>query len=131
MNIQAKVALDKEKHPERFCKQNRCLWRVLVCHPMTREMVPAKGCQSGWCPRHTRAEQPVVPAPATERRERTQVERKVDSMLDEVSFLLWGCPFDVLDPVRADAVIAEASMRFDVNLVEQGDLARKAARENV
>jgi hypothetical protein len=52
MNIQAKVALDKEKHPERFCKVSRCLWRVLVCHPMTREMVPALNCEGGYCPRH-------------------------------------------------------------------------------
>jgi hypothetical protein len=52
MNIQAKVALDKEKHSERFCKANRCLWRVLVCHPMTREMVPAPNCKDGYCPRH-------------------------------------------------------------------------------
>lgn len=52
MNIQAKVAIDKVKNPERFCPVYRCLWRTLVCHPMTREMVPAKNCQKGYCPRH-------------------------------------------------------------------------------
>jgi hypothetical protein len=52
MNIQAKVAQDKEKHPERFCRVSRCLWKVLVCDPMTREMATAKGCEGGYCPRH-------------------------------------------------------------------------------
>jgi hypothetical protein len=32
----AKVALDKEKHPERFCPVKRCLWRT----------------GGGFCPRH-------------------------------------------------------------------------------
>lgn len=52
MNIQAKIAVDKEKHPERFCKADRCLWRVLVCDRWTREMVPALDCVDGLCPRH-------------------------------------------------------------------------------
>ncbi len=52
MNIQAKVALDKVKHPERFCKMPRCLWRISICHPMTREMITAPNCHDGWCPRH-------------------------------------------------------------------------------
>jgi hypothetical protein len=52
MNIQAKVARDKEKHPERFCKHARCLWRVLICDRMTREMVSAPNCKAGYCPRH-------------------------------------------------------------------------------
>jgi hypothetical protein len=52
MNIQAKVALDKEKHPEHFCKVWRCLWRTMGCHPMTREMVIKEGCENGYCPRH-------------------------------------------------------------------------------
>jgi hypothetical protein len=60
MNIQAKVALDKVDHPEFFCKVNRCLWRVMVCDRMTRQMVPAKNCTNGYCPRHT----PHVPAVA-------------------------------------------------------------------
>jgi hypothetical protein len=36
MNIQAKVALDKERHPERYCPARRCLWRT----------------GGGHCPRH-------------------------------------------------------------------------------
>jgi hypothetical protein len=52
MNIQAKVALDKEKRPEDFCKVRRCLWRTRRCDPMTREMVPSPNCENGYCPRH-------------------------------------------------------------------------------
>lgn len=40
MNIQAKVALDKQKHPERFCPTPRCLWRTDGSH----------------CPRHAKRE---------------------------------------------------------------------------
>jgi len=36
MNVQAKVALDKQKRPERFCPHQRCLWRT----------------NGGYCPRH-------------------------------------------------------------------------------
>jgi hypothetical protein len=28
MNIQAKVAIDKARHPERYCPERRCLWRT-------------------------------------------------------------------------------------------------------
>jgi hypothetical protein len=59
MNVQAKVALDKQKHPERFCKVDRCLWRVLVfprpgidAVAETRVRIPAPGCDGGYCPRH-------------------------------------------------------------------------------
>jgi hypothetical protein len=52
MDIQAKVAIDKEKHPERFCAHPRCLWRVMKCDPMTRQMVPAPNCEGRHCPRH-------------------------------------------------------------------------------
>jgi hypothetical protein len=52
MNIQAKVAIDKQKHPERFCPVHRCLWRTAVCDPMTRQMKPAENCVGGHCPRH-------------------------------------------------------------------------------
>lgn len=52
MNVQAKVAIAKQKHPEFYCPHPRCLWRVMVCHPMTREMVPARNCENGRCPRH-------------------------------------------------------------------------------
>lgn len=30
MNIQAKVAIEKQAHPERFCKHPRCLWRIVT-----------------------------------------------------------------------------------------------------
>jgi hypothetical protein len=32
----AKVAQDRQKHPERYCPANRCLWRT----------------NGGYCPRH-------------------------------------------------------------------------------
>jgi hypothetical protein len=35
-NIQAKVALDKEANPSRYCPVRRCLWRT----------------EGGYCPRH-------------------------------------------------------------------------------
>jgi hypothetical protein len=56
MNIQAKVALDKEKYPERYCKTSRCLWRVVFYDPTTRELIPAKDCKDGYCPRHKKGE---------------------------------------------------------------------------
>lgn len=121
MNIQAKVALDKEKHPERFCKQYRCLWRTMVCHPTTREMVPASGCADGWCPRH----KPVVA------KVKTEAEATVDAMLRDIAYLLYGCEFDVLDSKRADACINEASSRFTEAQLEAGDNARKAAKESL
>ena len=30
MRIAAKVRLEKEAHPERFCRDARCLWRVVT-----------------------------------------------------------------------------------------------------
>jgi len=65
MNIQAKVAIDKQKHPERFCPVRRCLWRTAVCDPMTRQMKPAENCVGGYCPRH-RSVQSVSDAHAVE-----------------------------------------------------------------
>jgi hypothetical protein len=52
MNIQAKVALDKQRHPERFCAVARCLWRVTSRNPMTGERTPNADCPGGYCPRH-------------------------------------------------------------------------------
>lgn len=52
MNIQAKVALDKEKHPERFCKETRCLWRVVKLDHATQTYHPLANCPGGRCPRH-------------------------------------------------------------------------------
>jgi hypothetical protein len=48
MNIQAKVAIDKEKHPERFCPARRCLWRTAKLNHATGERE-----DGGYCPRHT------------------------------------------------------------------------------
>jgi len=52
VNIQAKVALDKEKHPERFCKEPRCLWRVVQLDHVTQSFHPLPDCPGGRCPRH-------------------------------------------------------------------------------
>jgi len=62
MNIQAKVALDKEKHPDRYCPVNRCLWRTVQLKTVGTEMrdgVNVKmeyeskaDCPGGYCPRH-------------------------------------------------------------------------------
>jgi hypothetical protein len=51
-NTQANVALAKEKHPEYYCRVARCLWRTMICDPMTRQMKPAENCVDGYCPRH-------------------------------------------------------------------------------
>jgi hypothetical protein len=37
--VAAKVAANKEKHPERYCRAPKCLWRT----------------GGGYCPRHTPA----------------------------------------------------------------------------
>lgn len=52
MNIQAKIAIDKEKHPERFCKAKRCLWRVVKLDHATQTYTPLENCPGGYCPRH-------------------------------------------------------------------------------
>jgi hypothetical protein len=51
-NTQAKVAIEKSEHPERFCPERRCLWR-------TAKLNHAKGQREGggYCPRHKPAEQ--------------------------------------------------------------------------
>jgi hypothetical protein len=52
MSTAAKVAIQKRKHPDYYCPVPRCLWRTMVCDLMTRKMVPAPNCESGYCPRH-------------------------------------------------------------------------------
>jgi hypothetical protein len=47
MNIQAKVAIDKQKHPERFCPAPRCLWKTTKLNHATQ--IHEGG---GHCPRH-------------------------------------------------------------------------------
>ena len=54
MNIQAKVALDKERHPERYCPTRRCLWRT----------------GGGHCPRHVPTDPVMQVDPAYVERER-------------------------------------------------------------
>jgi hypothetical protein len=52
MNTQAKVAIHKRQHPEYYCLVRRCLWRTVVCDPITRQMKAAENCVGGYCPRH-------------------------------------------------------------------------------
>jgi hypothetical protein len=47
MNIQAKIAMDKEKHPERYCPVKRCLWKTTK---LNHETGVHEG--GGRCPRH-------------------------------------------------------------------------------
>ena len=56
--------------------------------------------------------------------------QQVDLLLNEIAYLLYGCPYEVLDPKRADACINEASCRFTEAQLEAGDNARKAMRED-
>ncbi len=49
MNIQAKVAIDKQKHPARFCPAPRCLWKTAK---LNHEIQLHEG--RGHCPRHRR-----------------------------------------------------------------------------
>lgn len=55
MNTAARVALDKQKHPERFCKEPRCLWRVVKLDHATQTFSPRPDCPNGRCPRHQTA----------------------------------------------------------------------------
>jgi hypothetical protein len=47
MNTQAKVAIEKQSHPERFCPHPRCLWRTAKLNHETQ-----KHEGGGFCPRH-------------------------------------------------------------------------------
>jgi len=55
MHIQAKVALEKQKHPERFCRAQRCLWRVVKLDHATQTFTARPDCPDGYCPRHRTA----------------------------------------------------------------------------
>jgi hypothetical protein len=55
-NTQAKVAIEKSEHPERFCPTRRCLWRTAKLNHATGEREGG-----GYCPRH----QPSVQALAS------------------------------------------------------------------
>jgi hypothetical protein len=37
MNINAKIGLDKQKHPERFCQTQRCLWKTSKLNHATQQ----------------------------------------------------------------------------------------------
>jgi len=52
MSTQTKIALDKEKHPERFCRAQRCLWRVVKFDHATQTYTARPDCPGGYCPRH-------------------------------------------------------------------------------
>jgi hypothetical protein len=50
MSIQARVALDKQKHPELFCPHPRCLWKTAKLNHATQQYEGG-----GRCPRHQAA----------------------------------------------------------------------------
>lgn len=52
MNIQAKVGMEKREHPERFCKEPGCLWKVVKLDHETQTYSPLPSCPNGYCPRH-------------------------------------------------------------------------------
>ena len=47
MTTNVKVAIEKQKHPERFCPVKRCLWRTTKLNHQTQ-----KHEGGGYCPRH-------------------------------------------------------------------------------
>jgi hypothetical protein len=51
MTVNAKIALEKQKHPERFCREPRCLWRTAKLNHET-----GKREGGGYCPRHRRTQ---------------------------------------------------------------------------
>jgi hypothetical protein len=57
MSTQAKVAIEKREHPERFCPAHRCLWR-------TAKLNHSTGAREGggYCPRH-KPTAPIVVQP--------------------------------------------------------------------
>lgn len=52
MNIQAKVVLDKQQHPERFCPVPRCLWKTAQLDHGAQTYSTRSNCPGGYCPRH-------------------------------------------------------------------------------
>ena len=51
MSVQVKVALDKQKHPERFCPAGGCLWKTAKLNHATQQYEGG-----GYCQRHGGAE---------------------------------------------------------------------------
>jgi hypothetical protein len=52
MSIAAKVAIDKQKHPENYCKVSGCLWKVVKLNHAIQQYEPDPKCPKGFCPRH-------------------------------------------------------------------------------
>jgi hypothetical protein len=44
MSTQAKVAVEKSQHPERFCPVRRCLWRTAKLNQATGEREGGEHC---------------------------------------------------------------------------------------
>ena len=55
MSINAKVGMEKQEHPERFCPQKGCLWRTAKLNHVTQQHEGG-----GYCPRHKPAKQLVM-----------------------------------------------------------------------
>jgi hypothetical protein len=60
MNVQAKIALEKQAHPERFCPVTHCLWRTAKLNHATGEREGG-----GYCPRHKPIEPRVAKPKST------------------------------------------------------------------
>lgn len=56
MNINAKVGIEKQEHPERFCPQKGCLWRTAKLNHETQQHEGG-----GYCPRHKPVAQATLP----------------------------------------------------------------------
>jgi hypothetical protein len=56
-NTQAKIAIEKRDHPDRFCPRTRCLWRTAKRNHATGERQ-----FGGYCPRHNGAGRAGLPA---------------------------------------------------------------------
>ena len=60
MNVQAEVAIDKQKHPEHFCPYPRCLWKTTKLNHATQQHEGG-----GYCPRHKPVEPRVAKPKST------------------------------------------------------------------
>jgi hypothetical protein len=52
MNVQAKVAIEKQEHPERYCPVKRCLWKTSVPNDNGNGYHVHPSYPDGYCPRH-------------------------------------------------------------------------------
>lgn len=60
MSTRVKVALDKEKHPERYCPEPRCLWKTAKLNHTTQQYEGG-----GPCPQHGGKRNPFTRAEMT------------------------------------------------------------------